>query len=201
MHSNLYERLQPFIGRESHGLVAARERITAEAIRQMTDVTGDCNPIYSDSQFAARSVHRCRVAPPSSLWSWWSRGFEPVSSSDWTDRNGVRRFRLDPNPARLAGARDGGSSTGPFFEVLKILEGAGFTSVAVSSMECDLRRYPRVGDLLRYRDATVATVAGPKKTTLGEGHFVTAQQTVIDEHDELVAVLGYTSFHFAVSAD
>src|SRR5712671_197850 len=144
MHSDLYERLRPFIGRESHGFVVARERITVEAIRQMTDVTGDRNPIYSDPQFAARSVHRCMVAPPSSMWSWWSRGFEPVSSSDWTDRNGLRRFRLDPNPARLAGASDGSLSTGPFFEVLKILEAAGYTSVAVSGMECELSRYPRV---------------------------------------------------------
>ena len=47
------------------------------AIRNWTDAIGDTNPLYTDAEFAARSVHGELVAPPAMVQVWTMPGLQP----------------------------------------------------------------------------------------------------------------------------
>ncbi|MEO2168989.1 MAG: MaoC family dehydratase N-terminal domain-containing protein, partial [bacterium] len=60
--------------REGVGL-STEERVTGDdvngpMIRHWCDAMGDQNPVYTDPDFAAKSVHGGIVAPPSMLDTW-----------------------------------------------------------------------------------------------------------------------------------
>ncbi|MBC6462040.1 OB-fold domain-containing protein [Actinomadura sp. HBU206391] len=116
----------------------------------------------------------------------------PAMIRNWTQAMG------DDNPlyARFAppamiqvwsmqglGARRAGSVVD---ELLGLLDGAGFTGVVATNCEQNYDRYLRHGEQLR-STMRFGSIAGPKRTALGEGYFVTWHQTWYDERDELVA--------------
>jgi len=193
--SELDQRLAAFVGRGGDKVTVARGRVTAEAIRQATDTVGDRNPAYSDADFAAESAHGTIVATaPSVLW--WHRGhFEPVDSAERVDADGVRRFRLDPNPIRQAGMKE--NELGLLADMMKVLADDGFSSLAVTSSETTVYRYPRVGDLLSCYGPMIESVVGPKKTSLGMGYFSTSTYSLQDEQGQPVASWRTTRLHFA----
>jgi acyl dehydratase len=188
---SLEERLRGFVGLGGSRFTPAREAVTPEAICRMVEVVGDRNPIYTDPDFAAKSVHGTLVAPPGSLISWWQNCFAPVLSSNWVDERGVRHFRLDPMPLRKPTPQE------PYDEAIKILRDAGFTSTAGVGGELSLKRYPRVGDRLFYSDQKTESIVGPKHTRLGRGYFPTRLTYVQDQNGDLVAEIRLSSISFA----
>jgi acyl dehydratase len=79
----------------------------------------DENPVYTDPEFAAKSVHGGIVAPPAMLNAWTMPG--------------------------LPGRRGGDRSMNP----MRALDAAGFTSVIATNSEHEYLRYLRLGDHLR----------------------------------------------------
>jgi hypothetical protein len=61
-------------------------------------------------------------------------------------------------------------------EMTAVLDEAGFTSVVATNSEQTYHRYLRVGERVTIRSRLV-DVAGPKRTALGEGWFVTTSST------------------------
>lgn len=193
--NDLITRLNAYLGLGGDRKIVARGPVTTDAIRLVTDVTGDKSPIYSDANYAAASIHGGIVAPPSSVLWWHRRLFEPVSTSDWIDEQNTRRFRLDPNPARQVGVRE--TELGLLAEVIQILAEAGYSSVAVTNSDTTIRRYPRVGDLLTCFGPKIEAIVGPKKTGLGEGFFTTSEYVLRDDANDIVAKWRTTRLHFA----
>lgn len=194
MEQSLKKRLDAFVGRGAEFVTVARDRVTIEGIRQAVDTVGDRNPIHADEAFARGTEHGGLVAPPASVL-WWHRGhFEPVESSDTVDADGVRHFRLDPNPIRQQGMKT--NELGLLAEVLKVLADAGYSSLAVTNSQTFIARYPRIGDLLSCRGPRIDAVTGPKKTSLGEGFFTTSTYELVDESGGEVARWETTRLHF-----
>lgn len=190
-------QLQAFVGKGGDRFTAARDKVTPEGIRKLTDTVGDRNPVYSDPEFAAKSVHGAQVAPPASVMVFWQRGFEPVPSSDWVDAEGVRHFRLDPLPIR--GAASGGDDF--FLDVVPgVLSKAGYTSLAGVGGEIKLLRYPRVGEQLFYSDSKIGSIKGPKQLSVGEGYFTVGTVFVKNQDGELIAEMSNTRMDFAPAA-
>jgi uncharacterized protein len=125
----------------------ARDPVNLPMIRNWAEALGDANPVYTDAEFAARSVHRGLVAPPAMTQAWTMRGLHPASDPD--------------DPLGLMSA---------------VLDEAGFTSVVATNCEQVYHRYLRHGEHVTVR-ASLEGVAGPKRTALGEGWFVTTQST------------------------
>ncbi len=191
----LHARLQAYIGRGGDRQMKARDPVTAEAIKMVANAVGDRNPVYTDADYAAKSVHGGIVAPPSSV-IWWHRAmFEPVDSSDWIDEQGTPHFRLEPNPARQVGLRE--TENGLLAEVVQLMADAGYTSLAVTGSDTTVNRYPRMGDLLCCQGPTIESIVGPKKTSLGEGFFSTSSYKLVDAKGEQVAAWTTTRIHFA----
>jgi hypothetical protein len=143
-----------------------RDPVNLPAIRNWTDAIGDANPVYTDAAFAASSVHGGLVAPPAMLQVWTMPGL----------------------PANAAAGDD------PLGQMMTTLDAAGFTSVVATNCEQAYHRYLRPGEELALR-TELAGVAGPKRTGLGEGWFVTTRN-VWYSGDEPVATMDWRVLKF-----
>jgi uncharacterized OB-fold protein/acyl dehydratase len=118
-------------------------------IRHWVQAMGDTNPVYTDAEAAARSVHGGLVAPPAMTQVWTMRGPRPAGGDDPADPLGVMSAALDE---------------------------AGFTSVVATNSEQEYYRYLRLGEHVTVR-SSLEGVTGPKQTAFGEGWFVTTRST------------------------
>ena len=169
---DLRASLDAWIGLEGDP-VPARDPVNSAMIRHWCDAVGDGNPVYTDRDFAAKSVHGAIVAPPTMLQAWTMRGLVP------------------PEPA--------GSEVAPFSEVMRLLDAAGYTSVVATNCRQEYRRYLREGDLLTVA-TRVAAVSDEKKTALGAGRFVDEEMVYRDAAGEEVARMTFRLLKFVPPA-
>jgi uncharacterized OB-fold protein/acyl dehydratase len=78
---------------------------------------------------------------------------------------------------------------------LRLLNESGFTGVVATNCEQTYDRYLRLGEPLTYT-MRFGDIAGPKKTGLGEGYFVTWYQTWYDADDRRVAEMLFRVLKF-----
>jgi hypothetical protein len=167
--SELIEKLRKFEGAQTGGPSTARDPVNPPMIRHWCDAVDDRNPVYTDPDFAARSVHGGIVAPPTMLQAWNMRGLLPVEMIEASSRSG----------------------TG----VISLLDEAGFTSVVATNCTQEYRRYLRPGDELTATQE-VESISGEKKTALGVGHFVTTLMTYRDQNGDEVATMRFRILKF-----
>jgi uncharacterized OB-fold protein/acyl dehydratase len=151
-------RLRSFEGRQVGEPEFAPDPVNLPMIRHWVEAIGDENPVYTDPEAAASSVHGEIIAPPVMLQAWVMRG-------------------LRPRPARGGNAQD---------ELMRLLDEAGFTSVVATNCEQEYHRSLHLGDHLK-TVSTIESVSEEKKTALGSGHFVTTRIRYFDQNDEPVA--------------
>jgi uncharacterized protein len=145
----------------------ARDPVNLPVIRTWTDAIGDANPVYTDAEFAADSVHGGLVAPPAMIQVWTMPGLAPPAAGGGDDPLGVMTAALDE---------------------------AGFTSVVATNCDQTYVRYLRPGEQLAVR-AQLLDVTGPKRTALGEGWFVTTRSTWYSG-DEPVGMMDFRVLKF-----
>ncbi|MFC4001037.1 bifunctional MaoC family dehydratase N-terminal/OB-fold nucleic acid binding domain-containing protein [Prauserella oleivorans] len=125
----------------------ARDPVNQAMVNNWVEAIGDTNPVYSDPEFAERSVHGGLVAPPAMAQVWTMRGLHGRRADD-----------------------------DPFGRMLGVLDDAGYTSVVATDSEQTYHRYLRHGERVA-ASARLESVTGPKRTALGEGWFVTTRTT------------------------
>jgi len=125
----------------------ARDPVNQAMVNNWVEAIGDTNPVYTDPEFAARSVHKGLVAPPAMAQVWTMGGLNAARGSD--------------DPLGL---------------MMELLDDAGFTSVVATNSEQTYHRYLRPGEQVEAR-TKLESVVGPKRTALGEGWFVTTRMT------------------------
>jgi uncharacterized OB-fold protein/acyl dehydratase len=157
----------------------ARDPVNLPAIRNWTDAIGDANPLYTDAEFAAATVHGGLVAPPAMVQVWTMPG-------------------LQPSLAAGSASRDGAGSD-PLGQMMTVLDEAGYSSVVATNCDQTYQRYLRHGETLSLR-AELVGVTGPKQTGLGEGWFVTTRN-VWYSGDEPVAAMDWRVLKFRPALD
>ena len=85
------------------------------------------------------------VAPPAMIQVWTMRGLHPSADAD-----------------------------DPLWAMSAVLDEAGYTSVVATNCEQEYHRYVKLGERLTVR-SRLSDVVGPKRTSLGEGWFVTTE--------------------------
>ena len=60
----------------------ARDPVNLAGDPHLGDAIGDANPVYTDAEFAARSVHGQLVAPPAMVQVWTMAGLHPACAAD-----------------------------------------------------------------------------------------------------------------------
>ncbi|OLT42752.1 DNA-binding protein [Saccharomonospora sp. CUA-673] len=125
----------------------ARDPVNQAMVNNWVEAIGDANPVYTDPEAAAASVHGGLVAPPAMAQVWTMRGLHGTRAAD-----------------------------DPFGRMLEVLDAAGYTSVVATNSAQTYHRYLRPGEHVA-SSATLEDVVGPKRTALGEGWFVTTRTT------------------------
>ena len=164
----LRSALDAWIGREDEPS-AARDAVNPAMIRHWCDAVDDRNPVYTDPDFAAKSLHGGIVAPPTMLQAWTMQG--------------LRR--------RAPGA----GPPGPIGAVMQLLDAAGYTSVVATNCRQEYRRYLRPGDQISVT-TRVAVVSDEKQTALGAGRFVDEEMIYRDAAGEEVARMTFRILKF-----
>jgi uncharacterized protein len=165
--AGLLARLKEFEGQEVGEPERGADPVNQPMIRHWVEAVGDDNPIYTDPDAAQKSVHGQIVAPPVMLQAWVMRGVRPRPASD-------------------GNARD---------ELMRVLDGAGFTSVVATNCEQEYHRYLRLGDHLS-TTTTIESVSDEKATGLGVGHFVTTRVDYRTDDGEVVATMRFRILKF-----
>jgi acyl dehydratase len=124
----LIERLRALVGPAGIPDVA-RDPVNLSMIRHWCDAMGDANPVYTDAERAAKSVHGGLVAPPAMLNAWTMPGL----------------------PGR--------PRTGAAMSPMRLLDEAGFTSVIATNSEHEYLRYLRLGERLHGENELVEVSA------------------------------------------
>lgn len=126
---------------------AARDPVNQALINNWVEAIGDRNPVYTDPGAAAASVHNGLVAPPAMAQAW-----------------------------TMPGLHGGRTDDDPLGAMMNVLDEAGYTSVVATNSDQTYHRYLRHGERVS-ASLTLEEVAGPKRTALGEGWFVTTRTT------------------------
>lgn len=146
----------------------ARDPVNLPIIENWLEAIGDTNPVYTDPEFAAVSVHGGLVAPPAMIQVWTMGGQHPPAGS--------------------------GGSTDPTGLMVSALNEAGYTSVVATNCDQVYHRYLRHGERLAVRTSLIDLI-GPKRTALGEGWFFTTRSTWYSG-DEPVATMDFRILKF-----
>ena len=160
-------KLKAYEGMEV-GVNVGQDPVNQAMIRHWVEAMGDENPVYTDPEAAAASVHGQIIAPPVMLQAWTMRG-----------------YRRHHGPGAREDAATGGGRL-PHEELTALLDGAGFTSVVATNCEQEYVRMLHLGDHLQLR-AVLDNVSDEKHTGLGIGHFVTQRIEYSTLDGELVA--------------
>jgi len=164
----LEDRLRAWEGRALGPPESAPYAVNVAMIHHWCDAIGDENPVYTDPDFAAGSIHGEIVAPPTMLQAWTMRGLKRRPSE--------APESAEPHP-------------------LQLLDEAGFTSVVATNCEQEYPRYLRPGDLLSHQ-VVIEQISEPKNTALGPGYFVTQRYEFRDQHQELVGTMRFRLLKF-----
>jgi uncharacterized OB-fold protein/acyl dehydratase len=166
-----FAELQTYVGLEIGEPTPGPDEVNAPMIRHLVEAVGDRNPIYTNPELAARTIHRGIVAPPTMLQAWVMHGID--------------------------GPQRGGD--GPYEKMNELLFSRGFTSVVGTNSEQTYKRYLRPGDRLTMR-TVIDSISDEKTTGLGTGHFVSTRQDYYDADDQLVGSMLFRIFRFQPKA-
>jgi uncharacterized OB-fold protein/acyl dehydratase len=166
----LEKKIQGFVGLEIGAPDVAKDAVNEAMIRHWCDAMGDANPIYTDAEAAARSVHDGLVAPPTMMQAWILHGLDMALGED------------DPNDKQKV--------------LHRILSEAGYTGVVATDCEQEYHRYLRPGD--RVTGVTVIeAISEQKATALGTGYFINTRTTFRDQDGREVGWMTFRVLKYA----
>ncbi|MHB8465425.1 MAG: bifunctional MaoC family dehydratase N-terminal/OB-fold nucleic acid binding domain-containing protein [Acidimicrobiales bacterium] len=164
---SLIEMLRAYEGRDVGPPFVGLDPVNRPMIRHWCDAMGDTNPVYTDEEAAAASVHGGIIAPPTMLQTWGMWGYRPRPTTGGSERDAL----------------------------LRLLNEHGFTSVVATNCEQEYVRDLRPDDELTIT-STIEAVSDEKRTGLGDGHFVTTKETYRDAAGEVVATMLFRILKF-----
>jgi len=169
----LRNRLEAYVGKPMGPPSVAPDPVNIPMIRHWVDALDDRNPVYLDEAAAAASRHGAIVAPPAMLQAWTM-----------------------PRPKIEGIAERGGAPSDiPADNPIPVLDAAGFVGTLATNSELEFERYLHPGERLHTANA-VESISDRKKTSLGEGYFLTWITTYTTDDGEAVGRQLFRIFKF-----
>jgi len=154
----LEDRLREFVGQPIGPPQRGPDPVNAPMIRHFCAAVGDDNPVYTDPEFAEKSLHGGLVAPPAMLQAWVLRGLPRADAPPLTDK---------------------------LNELLDLLTEAGYPAIVATNCDQEYTRYLRPGDHIEATEV-IETISEEKATGLGIGRFIETRITFRDSGGEVV---------------
>lgn len=170
---DLEKQLRTFIGKEIGPPWTASDAVNEAMIRHYCAVVGDETPVYTDADFAKRSVHGGIVAPPTMMDVWTMPPYLPP----W-----VTGTHEGPPPDKQV-------------DLHMLLSHHGYTGVVATNQEQEYTRYLRPGDRLT-TTIKVDSISAEKATPLGLGYFITTRYTFRDQAGDEVGSMTFRVLKF-----
>ena len=172
--------LQAFVGAEAEPPRVARFVVDEAMIRIWAEALDDENPVYVDPKVARAHGRPTIISPPAMLSTWVM--------------NGYRRYR------QVQRARDEGREEGTAYSrLMHQLDESGFTSVVATDIEQQYHRELTPGIRVTGR-FTIDAVSPRKRTSLGDGHFITLRKEYVDDDGDPLATELFRMLRFAPAA-
>jgi len=168
MGLEFYEELKALVGQEGSRLVAVDE-VCKPMIRHWCEAMQDGNPLYTDEEYARKSKYGGIIAPPTMLLTWT---MPPL----WPPRE------QPPHP---------------FEQFLERLDKAGFYGILITNVAQKYYRPLFPGDHITFT-YKVTDVSPEKKTSLGNGHFVTTTFIFTNQKGETVGTQSLTVLKYRI---
>ncbi len=92
--AELLEQAREWVGRPANKPSTARDAVNLPMIRRWCDVIGEESPVYTDPDYAARSVFGGIIAPIAMLDVWDKPGIIGEFNSAFTISQAIERFQL-----------------------------------------------------------------------------------------------------------
>jgi len=164
------DSLQAFVGRPAGPPRMSPRPVDRSAIDNWCAALGDALPVYTDSAFAASTRWGEVIAPPTMLQTW-----------TMPDRRTTPPPEPGPDEAEA--------------ELHAALRGDGYDGVVATDSEQTYVLPVRIGDTIVSR-TTIAAIAGPKETSIGEGYFVTLESEYTNGAGDQVGTMRFRSFRY-----
>ena len=165
----LEKRLRTYVGLQTGPPEPGRDPVNPPMIRHWCEAMGNTNPIYTDPETAAQSIHGGIVAPPTMLQAWVLRGIQMA------------------DPAGLPQNKQ--------IELHQLLTDHGYTSVVATNCEQGYSRYLRPGDEISLT-TTIESISEEKATALGIGYFINTRDVFHDQNGEEVGWMTFRVLKF-----
>ena len=169
----LRERLEKYVGAPMGPPGVAPDPVNVPMIRHWVDALDDRNPVYLDEDVAAKTRFGGTVAPPAMLQAW-----------------------IMPRP-KIEGIAERGGAPGEILSdnPIPVLDEAGYVGTLATNSELEFVRYLRPGDHL-HTSSAIESISNRKKTSLGQGYFLTWITTYTTDDGEVVGRQLFRIFKF-----
>lgn len=165
--SDVYEQVQAMVGKESSPKPGP-DNVDKAMIRHWCEAMEDDNPLYTDEEIAGKSEYKGIIAPPQMVQSYCMSPIWPVAA---------------------VGEKD------PFGKAVDMMQEAGYFGIVATTTRYKFHESMQPGDRI-YQKVKLASVSPEKKTRLGTGYFLTAEQTYTNQNDDLICVQSFTVLTF-----
>ena len=190
--SDMPDFARTLIGVVKHGNKEPERPLTADEVHLWCEALEDWNPLYWDPEYAASSRYGGLTAPHVGM-------FYGAGSSINAGVGYAKPGMTVPEPVTQ------GLTGVPLLQALRqglMAAGSPFTppdcpEVAVTQATVESFAPLRVGDSLR-TEQRLLDCSALKRTKLGEGYFLTFQNALINQRDELVKTLTMSLFYYHV---
>ncbi len=170
MSDELYDKLQSMIGQVT-GPYSANDEVNAPMIRHWCEAMQDGNPLYTDEEYAKNSKYGGIIAPP------------PMAQAYTIPRLWPAYEGKEPDVLEI---------------LTKLMDESGFPLVVATTTSHEFHNPMKPGDEITY--TMKFTQASPlKKTSLGQGYFLTAEYTYKNQNDEIISTQLFTIFKFKLN--
>lgn len=170
MGVEFYEELKALVGQEGSQLVAVDE-VCKPMIRHWCEAMQDGNPLYTDEEYARESKYGGIIAPPTMLLTWTMPPLWPPG-------------KQPPHPFELFLAK---------------LDEAGYYGILITNVAQKYHRPLFPGDHLTFT-YKVTDVSPEKKTSLGNGYFVTTTFIFTNQKGETVGTQSLTVLKYRIGS-
>jgi acyl dehydratase len=179
MSTEIYERLKALTGQEGPP-VAGPDEVCKQMIRHWCEAVEDANPLYTDEEYAKTTRYGRIISPPAMVQTW---SYAPV----WPDGQEMRYRHPEKRSTQ--------DQVGPVERAFLLLGEAGFLGAVDISSTLDFFRPLFPGDQVIVKSQLV-NVTEEKKTSIGNGHFVTFAWIYNNQNSEIVCKQTMTIFQF-----
>ena len=156
----LERKLKAYVGIAIGPPQPAPEPVNESMIRHWCEAMGDANPVYTDADAAARTVHGGIVAPPTMLQGWTLRGIEMADPGADAEEQADRAARAAERVRLHVGRRD--------------------------QLRPDLHALPASRRPASPATTVIESISEEKATALGIGYFINTRDVYRDQHGEEV---------------